>query len=70
MPAQDDFSGVARALVQMGATDSGVDIAKFGADLQAVVDRITRLRPEITIESDEFGEIHSLEADPPSYLKC
>eukprot|EP00600_Ochromonadales_sp_CCMP1393_P008713 CAMPEP_0174971194 /NCGR_PEP_ID=MMETSP0004_2-20121128/9846_1 /TAXON_ID=420556 /ORGANISM="Ochromonas sp., Strain CCMP1393" /LENGTH=512 /DNA_ID=CAMNT_0016221095 /DNA_START=192 /DNA_END=1730 /DNA_ORIENTATION=+ len=51
----DNFEGVAKALVQMGATNSNVDIDKFARELQEVVDKITSMQPEITIETDEFG---------------
>ncbi|KAJ1403229.1 ABC1 family-domain-containing protein [Ochromonadaceae sp. CCMP2298] len=43
----DDFKGVAVALVQMGATDSNVNIDKFASELGAVVKKITSLQPQV-----------------------
>jgi len=46
----DDFKGVAVALVQMGATDSNVNIDKFASELGAVVKKITSLQPQVTVD--------------------
>jgi hypothetical protein len=45
--SQDDFKGVAVALVQMGATNSNVNIDKFASELGAVVKKITSLQPQV-----------------------
>ena len=52
---QDDFKGVAKALVKMGATDVKVDTDKFGNELAEVVNRIMSLEPQIAITTDEVG---------------
>lgn len=54
-PTQDDFKGVAKALVKMGATDVKIDTDKFGNDLAEVVNRIMSLEPQIAITTDEVG---------------
>jgi len=53
---KDDFKGVAKALVKMGATDVKVDTDKFGNDLAEVVNRIMSLEPQIAITTDEVGQ--------------
>ena len=50
-----DFRGVAKALVGMGAADGKVDLDKFGDQLEAVVSKITALQPEIMIASSPEG---------------
>ena len=49
----EDYRGVAEALVTMGATGSSVDVDKFGAELKNVVDRIASMNPQIVLESYE-----------------
>jgi len=53
---KDDFKGVAKALVKMGATDVKIDTDKFGNDLAEVVNRIMSLEPQIAITTDEVGQ--------------
>lgn len=48
-----DYQNVAKALVQMGATKTNVDIVKFGRELEVVIQKITMLQPEILIEATE-----------------
>ena len=57
----EDYRGVADALVTMGATGSAVDVDKFGAELKNVVDRIASMNPQIVLESYEgpHHRIHS-----------
>jgi predicted unusual protein kinase regulating ubiquinone biosynthesis (AarF/ABC1/UbiB family) len=57
-PTQDDFKGVAKALVKMGATDVKIDTDKFGNDLAEVVNRIMSLEPQIAITTDEVGMLY------------
>lgn len=52
---KEDYKGVAKALVQMGATDNKVDVEKFGNELETVISRITKLQPQISITTDESG---------------
>eukprot|EP01038_Epipyxis_sp_PR26KG_P004722 gene4722-6627_t len=53
---QDDYKGVAEALVKLGATSSNVNIDKFGQELAVVVKKITSLQPEITLQTTDFGQ--------------
>jgi hypothetical protein len=56
---QENFDGVAKALVQMGATKTGVDIPKFGRDLKVIVKKIGTIEPELLIHTTAQGEICS-----------
>ena len=43
-----DYEKVADALVKMGATtEATIDKAKFGRELQAVINKITTMQPEV-----------------------
>ena len=55
--ALNDWSGVALALVALGATDDriNVDVNKFGKDLEDVVASIMELTPNIDIIADAQG---------------
>lgn len=61
---EEDFEGVAKALVSMGATSTTVDTKKFGVELEEVIKQIESLTPELMIEttSSEVGGIASVEA--------
>lgn len=56
----EDYRGVAEALVTMGATGTSVDIDKFGAELKSVVDSIANMNPQIVLESYEGHLYHDL----------
>lgn len=45
----DDYRGVAEALVQMGATDTQVDIEKFSTEIREVFEKIINIQPTVTI---------------------
>ena len=49
----EEYRGVAEALVTMGATGSSVDVEKFGTELKNVVERIANMNPQIVLESYE-----------------
>ena len=54
----EDYEGIASALVTMGATDTSVDVAKFGRELRTVVESIQAISPEIVLESyDDIGQL-------------
>ena len=45
-----DYEKVADALVRMGATtEAAIDKAKFGRELQAVINKITAMQPEVSM---------------------
>jgi aarF domain-containing kinase len=53
---KEDYQGVAAALVAMGATDSFVDVNKFGLELKDVIQSISSMNPQIILESYDDGE--------------
>eukprot|EP01039_Chlorochromonas_danica_P005280 gene5279-5815_t len=53
---EEDYEKMAKALVQMGATKSGVDYAKFGRELEEIVKRIGSLEPQVVIRTDVQGD--------------
>ena len=53
----DDFDGVARSLVMIGATSEGVDIDKFGKELRDVVDSIMKIQPDVVIQATTEGTV-------------
>mmetsp|Transcript_23335 Transcript_23335/g.73141 ORF Transcript_23335/g.73141 Transcript_23335/m.73141 type:complete len:535 (-) Transcript_23335:303-1907(-) len=44
-----DFEAMAKSLVAMGAAEETVDTAKFGRDLEAIFDRMSRVQPTVTV---------------------
>ena len=49
---------MAEALSRMGATRSSmrsVDVDRFGAELEAVVKKITALQPDVDLASNTYG---------------
>ena len=45
--ALGDYDGMAQALCNMGATDEDVDVQKFGRDIEAVMNDIANVSPDI-----------------------
>ena len=45
---QADYTGVADALVKIGATNKSIDVAKLGRDLKEVVEKISAVSPDPT----------------------
>jgi aarF domain-containing kinase len=45
--AVGDYEGMALALLNMGATDSNVNVAKFGRDIEQVMMDMSRVQPDI-----------------------
>lgn len=52
---QSDFTGVASALIRMGATTGPVDEVKFGKELQIVIEKVTQMAPDIIVASTPDG---------------
>ena len=59
---QDDFAGIAEALVSMGATKTDVNIEKFAKELAEVVQSISSLQPQVVI-----GKFNNVSLTPHSY---
>jgi hypothetical protein len=55
--AQSDYSGVASALIRMGATTGTVDEVKFGKELKIVFDKVSAMAPDIIVSSTLDGEL-------------
>ena len=49
-----DYEGMARALCNMGATEETVDVVKFGQDIATVMQRISTVQPDITINQNSM----------------
>lgn len=47
-----DYEGMARALCNMGATEETVDVVKFGQDIETVMQRISTVQPDVTINQN------------------
>jgi aarF domain-containing kinase len=45
--AVGDYEGMARALLNMGATDDMVDVQKFGRDIEQVMRDMAKIQPDI-----------------------
>jgi hypothetical protein len=54
---QSDYTGVASALVRMGATTGTVDEVKFGRELSIVFDKVSAMAPDIIVSSTLDGEL-------------
>jgi len=54
--ATTNYEMAADALVRMGATTATVDRVKFGRELEAVIEKITTMQPEVTISSNADGD--------------
>ena len=57
---QSDFTGVASALIRMGATTGPVDEVKFGKELQIVIEKVTQMAPDIIVASTADGTLEIL----------
>ena len=53
----DDFRGVADALVRIGATDTSINVDKFGEELREVVMKITNLEGTVVVQANGDGDI-------------
>jgi len=53
-----DYSGMATALSNMGATDEEVDVEKFGSDLEKLMVKMTQVQPEVTLSENADGMIN------------
>ena len=48
---KSDYTGVASALVRMGATTGPVDEVKFGRELEEVILKISAMTPDLIVSS-------------------
>ena len=53
--ATRDYTGMARALANMGATETDVNIQNFANDIEAVLDDIFKLDVNVNVETDRSG---------------
>ena len=53
----EDYSGIAKALVSIGATESSIDIESFGKELKEVVEKITQIQTNVVVEASSSGEL-------------
>ena len=53
----DDFVGIADALVRIGATDITVDKEKFGNELRDVVEKITNMQANVVVSASPDGNM-------------
>jgi aarF domain-containing kinase len=58
--ALNDSQGMARALCNMGATDAAVDIVRFGNDLDRILQRMSRVQPDVTVVAMADGSVRGL----------
>jgi aarF domain-containing kinase len=52
-----DYRGMAQALCTMGATDETVDIDKFAKDIEAVMNRMATVQPDVMLTQTSDGTI-------------
>lgn len=58
--AQGDYEGMARALAKMGATDTDVDVQKFGKDIEQVMVDLAMVQPEVaTVGVGQDGTVQA-----------
>lgn len=55
--ASDDFAGVAKAMVQIGATDDKVDVEKFASELRNVFSKISSMQANVVIQASPSGDM-------------
>jgi len=59
-----DYTGMARALCNMGAADQEVDVEKFGMDIQNVMVKLSQVQPDLTLTQRTDGRLQgSLDFD-------
>lgn len=51
----EDYQGIAKALIQMGATNEKINEIQFGQELAEVINKITQLTPEINVQMSPDG---------------
>eukprot|EP01033_Poteriospumella_lacustris_P000571 gene572-391_t len=52
---EDDYEGVAEALITMGATRGNVDKRKFGAELREMLEKIASMQPQVVITANQIS---------------
>lgn len=53
----NDYRGIADGLVRIGATDSKVDIDKFGNDLKDVIEKISTMSTNVVVQASSDGQL-------------
>ena len=52
-----DYTGMAQALCNMGASDQHVNVEKFGKDIERVLNKIAQVQPNVVVSATRSGEI-------------
>mmetsp|Transcript_12143 Transcript_12143/g.17514 ORF Transcript_12143/g.17514 Transcript_12143/m.17514 type:complete len:576 (-) Transcript_12143:38-1765(-) len=52
-----DYTGMAQALCNMGASDQHVNVEKFGEDIERVLNKISQVQPNVVVSATRSGEI-------------
>lgn len=52
-----DYEGMAKALLNMGATDQEVDTVKFGKDIESVMMKLGGIQPDVTVTEMMDGTV-------------
>ena len=55
--AAADYEGMAKALLNMGATDGEVDTKKFGKDIESLMMKIGKIQPDVTVSGMADGSV-------------
>ncbi|KAL7467785.1 hypothetical protein ACHAXS_008025 [Conticribra weissflogii] len=58
--AMNDYEGMAKALLNMGATDADVDIKKFGRDIEQVMADMARVQPNVSAVGLSDGSVQGV----------
>eukprot|EP00471_Norrisiella_sphaerica_P009127 CAMPEP_0184493154 /NCGR_PEP_ID=MMETSP0113_2-20130426/25234_1 /TAXON_ID=91329 /ORGANISM="Norrisiella sphaerica, Strain BC52" /LENGTH=534 /DNA_ID=CAMNT_0026878307 /DNA_START=168 /DNA_END=1772 /DNA_ORIENTATION=+ len=58
-----DSRAMARALVDMGATKSEVDVNKFGSDIESIIEKINSIDPEVVTTTDGISASAQIAVD-------
>ena len=58
--AVGDYEGMARALLNMGATDENVDVKKFGRDIKQVMMDMAKVQPDIEAVGVSDGRVQGM----------
>lgn len=58
--AMNDYEGMAKALLNMGATDADVDVKKFGRDIEQVMMDMARVQPNVAAVGMSDGSLQGV----------
>jgi len=59
----NNYQGMAEAMVSMGATDKTVNVEKFAADLEILVNKIQKIDPDVVLQAGPEGVIGQIAVD-------